>query len=242
MIFPLLIALVATLAGAIASLAGFGVGSLLTPTLGFRYGIKLAVAAVSIPHLFATALRFWTLRRDVDRRVFLSFGAMSAVGGLTGALLHTVFSSPMLGRVLGVLLVFVGLMELTGLGRRLRFGGAVGWVAGALSGLLGGLVGNQGGIRSAALLGFALPSRTFVATATAIALVIDAARMPVYFITQWRALAAIWPAITIAVLGALLGTIVGRRALEHLPQLWFRRTVAVVLLALGVALLLGVGS
>lgn len=45
-------------AGAIASVTGFGIGSLLTPTLGLQVGAKIAVAAVSIPHLVGTALRF----------------------------------------------------------------------------------------------------------------------------------------------------------------------------------------
>jgi hypothetical protein len=40
--------------------------------------MKLAVAAVSIPHLLGTALRFFMLRGAVDRRVLLGFRAMSA--------------------------------------------------------------------------------------------------------------------------------------------------------------------
>ena len=50
--------------------------------------------------------------------------------------------------------------------------------------MLGGLVGNQGGLRSAALLGFRLDRDTFVATATAIGLFVDGARMPIYFFTH----------------------------------------------------------
>ena len=46
-------------AGAIAAVAGFGIGSLMTPLLAFVVGMKLAVAIVSIPHLVGTALRFW---------------------------------------------------------------------------------------------------------------------------------------------------------------------------------------
>jgi hypothetical protein len=57
---------------------------------------------------------------------------------------------------------------------------AAGAVAGAVSGAFGGLVGNQGGIRSAALMGFEIDKQGFVATATAIALVVDIFRMPVY--------------------------------------------------------------
>jgi len=45
--------LVATAAGAIAAVTGFGIGSLLTPLLALHVGTKIAVAAVSIPHLIA---------------------------------------------------------------------------------------------------------------------------------------------------------------------------------------------
>ncbi|HJT17755.1 MAG TPA: TSUP family transporter, partial [Thermoanaerobaculia bacterium] len=81
-------AIVAFIAGAIASVAGFGIGSILTPLLGWSVGVKLAVAAVSIAHVTGTAVRFWTLRHRVDRRVLQTFGVMSAGGGLLGALLH----------------------------------------------------------------------------------------------------------------------------------------------------------
>jgi uncharacterized membrane protein YfcA len=74
------IAVVAALAGGIASIAGFEIGSLLTPLVASRYGMKTAVGAVAIPHLIATVWRFWRLRSDVDRRVFLGFGLMNAAG------------------------------------------------------------------------------------------------------------------------------------------------------------------
>src|SRR5688572_26808760 len=102
----LLVIVVAVIAGAIASIAGFGIGSLLTPLVGLQLDIKVAVAVVSIPHLVGTALRYWMLHRHVDRRVLWGFGLTSAVGGLVGALLGTFMSSPILTAVLGVLLVF----------------------------------------------------------------------------------------------------------------------------------------
>src|ERR671937_665670 len=93
MVFDLAIAAAAFVAGAIASIAGFGIGSILTPLLTIRIGAKLAVAAVSIPHVIGTAIRFWLLRGHVDRRIFVWFGLTSADGGLTGALLHAYASS-----------------------------------------------------------------------------------------------------------------------------------------------------
>src|SRR5512132_396744 len=186
MTFQVILFIAAALAGAIATVTGFGIGSVLTPLLAVRVGTQLAVAAISIPHFLATALRFWRLRAHVDRRVLLSFGIPSAAGGLTGALLHSVAGNRVLAIAFGAILIFVGVSELSGLARRMKFGGVVAWIAGALSGFLGGLVGNQGGIRSAALLGFDVDKRAFVATATAIGIVVDTARMPVYVATEAR--------------------------------------------------------
>src|ERR1700758_1112631 len=92
-------AVVALAAGAVASIAGFGIGSILTPLLATWLGTKLAVAVVSVPHFLGTALRFWLIREHVDRRILLSFGITSAIGGLIGALLHIWLRSAVLGYV-----------------------------------------------------------------------------------------------------------------------------------------------
>ncbi len=239
--FTVLVAVVAVVAGGVASVVGFGIGSLLTPLLSLRVGTQLAVAAIAIPHFLATALRFWRLRAHVDRRVLLGFGVASAAGGLAGALLHAAAGSRALALVFGVLLLFVGTSELTGLSRRLRFSGWVAWVAGGVSGLFGGLVGNQGGIRSAALLGFDVPKEAFVATATAIGLIVDLARMPVYFATQARGILGIWPLVLTAIAGTIAGTLLGVRVLRWIPERVFRRIVAVILLGLGAYMVLAGG-
>jgi uncharacterized protein len=232
----------AVVAGGVASVAGFGIGSILTPLLAWQQGTKLAVAAVSILHFVGTALRLWRLRTHIDRRVLLSFGLASAAGGLLGAVLHVYLESPLLAVALGVLLVFAGVTGLTGLSERLRLRGPWAWAAGAASGAFGGLVGNQGGIRSAALLGFDLPKESFVATATAIALVVDAVRLPVYFITQAGQLLESWLVIAVATAGVVVGTLAGERVLRRVPETIFRRVVAALILALGIVMFFEAGK
>ncbi|MGH7530434.1 MAG: sulfite exporter TauE/SafE family protein [Gemmatimonadales bacterium] len=234
MLFGILLTIIAVLAGGIAAVTGFGVGSLLTPALALETGTKLAVAAIAIPHFFGTAQRFWMLRRHVDRSVLLGFGITSALGGLAGALVHTRVSSRALAVVFGALLIVAGASELTGWMRRVQWGRGAAWVAGALSGALGGLVGNQGGIRSAAMLGFHVPQESFVATATAIALFVDGARLPVYLATQWREIVAVWPFVLTATMGVMAGTAIGTPLLSRLAPHVFRRILAVLLILLGV--------
>lgn len=233
MSFEIILAAASVVAGGLASVTGFGIGSVLTPALATQTGTKVAVAAIAIPHFVGTLQRFWMLRRHVDRHVLRGFGIASAVGGLAGALAHVWLSSRALTVVFAVLVAGAGVGQLSGWMERVRWGRTAAWVAGTLSGGLGGLVGNQGGIRTAALLGFDVPKEAFVATATAIGLFVDGARMPVYFATEWGDIARIWPWVVLATAGVALGTALGRRVLGHLPAKVFRSLVAVLLIALG---------
>jgi len=237
MLFEMLVIVAAALAGAIASISGFGIGSILTPLLATQMNTKVAVAAVSVPHLVGTTLRYWRLRKHVDRTLLFSFGITSAVGGLLGALLQNYTSGSALAYVLGGLLVFAGAAGIIGMVDRMRFRGRMAQAAGLASGVLGGLVGNQGGIRSAAMLGSSASKQSFVATATAVALAVDSARMPVYFATQRRELLQVLNLIGLATLGVVLGTVSGTRILSWIPENYFRRTVALIILALGIFVL-----
>ena len=232
--FAAFLALVGLVAAGIAAVTGFGIGSLLTPVLALQTGTKLAVAAIAVPHFIGTAQRFWLLRQYVDRRVLLGFGIASAAGGLVGALVHVWVSSRALSVVFGIVVALAGVSELTGWMRRIHWGRRTAWVAGAVSGALGGMVGNQGGIRTAALLGFDVPKEAFVATATAIGLFVDLARMPVYLATEWRTMLEAWPLIVTAAAAVVVGTALGTRVLGHLPQQAFRRVIGVLLIVLGI--------
>ena len=243
MAFSILAFLLAVIAGGVAAVSGFGVGSLLTPLLSLHYGAKLAVAIVSVPHLIATAARFFGLRQHLNRTVFLNFGVLSAAGGLAGALLNAKANSPALAIVFGCLLLFAGISGLAGFTERVHFGRRVAWVAGALSGFFGGLVGNQGGIRSAALLGFGIPKEALVATATAVALIVDGARMPVYLAVESKGIFGAWGLLLIMIVGVLLGTFWGVRLLRKIPEQTFRRLLNLLLIALGIYMVAhGVGA
>lgn len=228
---------VAVLSGATAAVTGFGIGSLLTPFLATRYDAATAIAAVALPHALATALRAWRLRLHVDVGVLRRFGLWSAAGGLAGAILYTRAGSPLLTAALAVLLILTGVAGITRWTERIRPKGPLVLLLGAASGFFGGLAGNQGGIRSAALLSFALPPLAFVATATATGLLVDAVRMPLYLWTAGAALAPLALPIALASVGVLIGTVLGEHILFGLERDRFRFLVSVAVGALGVWLL-----
>jgi uncharacterized protein len=231
--FVSLIALMSFVAGATASIVGFGIGSLLTPVMAARFGTDLAIAAIALPHLSGGLLRGWRLRHSLDRQVLIRFGILSATGGLIGALVFAHLAPAALDRVLGALLVLTATAGTTGWSERWRPGGPLVLVLGALSGFFGGVVGNQGGLRAAALSAFGLKPIVFVATSTVIGVMIDLVRTPVYLYRASGELVRIWPLVALAVVGVLAGTLVGERLLLGLSRKRFRQIVSIAVGLLG---------
>jgi uncharacterized membrane protein YfcA len=236
--FALAVGLVAAAAGAVASVVGFGIGSLLTPLLAARYGTDVAVAAVVLPHLAGGLLRGWRLRADADRSVLRRFGLLSAAGGLLGALLFQSLGSERLSRILGGLLVLTASAGLTGWSARWQPRGALAWLLGALSGFFGGIVGNQGGLRAAGLSPFEMTPVRFVATSTLIGVVVDLVRAPVYAVRQGADVVCLWTLVVVAVAGVLAGTLLGERILFGMSRERFRIVVSAAVGLLGLWFLL----
>lgn len=234
MLHDILLFVLGICTGGTAAIVGFGIGSFLTPVLAMSMGFGVAVAAVGIAHFFGSLLRFWLLRREVNRKVLFSFGILSAAGGLTGALLQGWATSSALAVVFGGLMVLAGLSTIFGWSEKLRIKGSLRWVTGALSGFFGGLVGNQGGLRAAGLVGFKLTKTQFVATATAVALAVDIFRVPVYVTTRGTELKHLIPTIATMSAGVVIGTLLGAPLLRRLPERYFRAALSGVLIVVGV--------
>ena len=235
--FLLAVFTVGVFSGATASVVGFGIGSMLTPLLAVQLGTSVAVAAVTIPHALATALRCWRLRASVDRQVLRTFGLLSAAGALAGAVVYTRIGPSTLTKVLGSLLVLTAIAQLTGWTRQWTPHGALVGIFGAVSGFFGGIAGNQGGLRAAALMAFGLTPPAFVATATAAGLLVDAARTPVYLWAAGADLLPLWAPIGVASAGVLLGTLLGERVLLGVPPRRFGQIVGGAIGVLGVWLI-----
>lgn len=239
MLFDVLLFILGILTGGIAAIVGFGVGSFLTPILALKTGFGVAVAAVGMAHFFGSAVRFWLFKHDINRKVLISFGILSAVGGLLGALLQGRAASGALVVVFGGLMVLTGVSGLIGWAEKINVRGPLAGVFGIVSGFFGGLVGNQGGLRAAGLMGFKLSKTQFVATMTAVALAVDTFRIPVYISVHSSELGRLIPEITIMSAGVVVGTFIGAPLLRRLPDKYFARALSIIVIAVGVLVAIG---
>jgi hypothetical protein len=237
--FIIVVVLVSFIAGATASIVGFGIGSLLTPIIAIHFGADVAVATVALPHLAGGVLRGWNLRHSINRSIVVRFGLLSAAVGLLGALMFARLAPEALTRILGVLLLMTASAGITGWSEHWTPRGPLVWVLGALSGFCGGIVGNQGGLRAAALSAFGLTPAVFVATSTLIGVLIDIVRTPVYLCRASEGLAGLWSLVVLAIVGVLAGTLVGGRVLMGLSRQRFRVMVSIAIGLLGLWFVFG---
>lgn len=215
-------------------MVGFGIGSLLTPLVAVTLGMELAIAVVALPHSVATTLRAVRLWRAIDWPVLVRFGLLSAAGGLAGAMLYASLGDRSLTLVLGGLLLLTAVAGLTGHADRWHPRGAMVWLLGLASGGFGGVAGNQGGLRAAALGTFGLAPVAFVATSTAIGVLVDIARTPVYLVRAGEALLGLKLEIGVLIAGVVMGTLLGERLLLGLSAARFRQVLAGAIGLLGV--------
>ena len=220
-------------------LTGFGLGTILTPVFALVFDIKVAVLLVAIVHFLNNLFKFSLFRRHVNSAILKRFGIVSIAGAFLGAMLQTYLYTSSLKVFLGLVLIFLGVAELNIKGMSFKFPRKVDILGGLFSGLLGGLIGNQGAIRSAYLLNYGISKEEFIATATVIALVIDATRIPIYLTNQFHVFENIPLKMVIVIGVAFLGTLLGKKLLKRFSLSMFKKIVALFVVVMGLLFVIG---
>jgi len=222
----------------IGTMAGFGAATILTPVAVLFMDVKLAIALVAIFHFFGNASRLGFFGRHIRWAIWAQFGLAGILCSLLGARAAVALSSAWVTLCVGMFLVTYVVSELWATGRwRLPASPQVLAVGGALSGFVAGLIGTGGAIRSACLLALGLPKEVYLGTSAAIALVVDATRVPVYLLGGVVPAAA-GPVAGGLVLAAFAGAWLGQRLARQLSSVAFRRIVLALLTLAGMKLLL----
>jgi uncharacterized membrane protein YfcA len=106
---------------------------------------------------------------------------------------------------------------------------------GIVSGFIAGLIGTGGAVRSACLLAWRLPTEAYLGTSAAIALIVDATRVPVY-LAGGLLRPGLVPVLAALVAVAFAGAWTGQRIVRRLPAETVRSLVLVLLALMGLKL------
>jgi len=251
-----LISAVALLASGLTFFSGFGLGTLLLPAFALFVPVDQAVALTAVVHFLNSIYKVVLVGRFIDTKTVLRFGLPAILAAIAGAwvlglltAIHPLFEYDALGRhfvvtpvklAIGLLLIAFALLELIPATSSLSF--APRWlpVGGLLSGFFGGLSGMQGALRSAFLIRAGLSKEAFVATAAAIACLVDLSRMSIYA-TRLSAVADSLnlPLLLAAIIAALTGATLGRLFLHKVKLVAVQQIVAVMMLVIAGCLVSG---
>lgn len=230
LLFVLIIAFVAAM---IATNTGFGSATILTPFVAMIIDMKAAIVLVAFFHFANNLSKFALMRKSINLRLVLVYGLPSVVSALVGAWIFGSVDVRLVAIVFSIFLVTFSLYSFFRPRFRLPERDSILVIGGLLSGLTSGLIGVGGAIRSMFLISTFLKKEAYVATAAAIAIMVDLSRISMYLYqgalcrshTSW-----IIPLVVVA----FLGVFTGRRLLRRLREETVRKGVLAALLLVGI--------
>ncbi len=232
------IALLTMLASIIGTLAGFGISTIMVPVLLLVLPLPQTLLLVGIIHWFNDIWKMLLFRAGIRWRLLLAFGIPGIFASFIGSSLSLRIPWEILSRALGMFLIAYVLFIINNqafkLGQRLSVAAS----SGALTGFFAGIFGIGGEINAVALSAFNLEKAVYIATAGAIAFMIDSTRIATYIEGGIRLDPAILSGLLIFIPASLVGAMIGKKGVEKIPQERFRNVVAVFIFLFGLKLML----
>ena len=223
-----------TLATSVVTLfTGFGVGTIMMPIMALFFDVKVAIFLAAIVHIFNNISKLALYRSEINWNIIQRFGTVSIIGAFIGSYAQIYLDSLWLKVGVGLFLMTYAFLSLLPNKIKFELPSSVDFMGGFLSGLIGGLIGNQGAIRSLYLLNYGLKKEELIVSSALIAVIIDATRIPVYAYTNFRYLQENILLLSLIVLSAILGTVIGSRLLPNVSHDLFKKIILIAVMILG---------
>ncbi|HEV2403966.1 MAG TPA: sulfite exporter TauE/SafE family protein [Ktedonobacterales bacterium] len=232
----IILALVALLASTLAGVTGFGGAAVLLPALVAIFGIREAVPILTVAQLIGNASRVWFNRREVNWRVVAWFALGALPLALLGGYLFAKAPLAPLTRLLGVFLLLVVVW------RHARPKPASFPVAsfagiGAGASFLSAVLGSVGPIMAPFFLGYGLVKSAYIGTEALSTVVMRIATLFAYHQTAVLTAFDVWIGLLLGPV-MILGSFLGKRIVDRLPEKVFVAIIEGVLVVAGLLFLI----
>ena len=223
---------VALVASTLAAVAGFGGVAIMLPVLVWAVGVRDAVPLLTVAQLMSNLSRVWFNRGELSLPVVKWFALGAVPAAVVGGIIFATAPAAALIRVLGVfLLVVVGYRHTTwGRGTRIGLRGFA--PLGATSGIISATLGVVGPFMAPFFLAYGLVKGAYIGTEALATVVMHVVKHGVY--SKYALLSVNILLVGLAI-GAVmfLGSYIGKRILNRLPENVFPYIIEVVLIVAG---------
>ena len=229
------IAVIATalVASILAAVAGFGGAVIMLPVLVWAVGIQDAIPILTIAQLIGNLSRVIFNKRELKWPVIWRFALGAVPTAVIGGIIFATAPTTALVRLLGVFLILMVVYRHTRLGKstRLTLRGFV--PLGAASGILSAVLGTVGPFAAPFFLSYGLIKGAYIGTEAMTAVVIHVTKLGVY---GSYALIGVRTLLIGIAIGAvmILGTYLGKRLLNKVPEHIFPYIIEGTMLVAGV--------
>jgi hypothetical protein len=233
-----LLTVAALAASTLAAVAGFGGAAILLPVLVALFGPRDAIPILTIAQLVGNGSRVVINRDAVDRRIVGWFALGGIPAALIGGFLFAAAPLDALTRLIGAfLLASVAWRHI-----RPRPSGALGprtfTVIGAFFAFASALVGSIGPLMAPFFLAAGLVKSAYIGTEAAATVVMHVAKLVAYGTAALLTAATVGIGLVMAP-AMIVGSLIGKRIVDRLPERVFVAIIEVVLVVAGLVFLIG---
>jgi hypothetical protein len=233
-----LLTVAALAASTLAAVAGFGGAAILLPVLVALFGPRDAIPILTIAQLVGNGSRVVINRDAVDRRIVGWFALGGIPAALIGGFLFAAAPLDALTRLIGAfLLASVAWRHI-----RPRPSGALGprtfTVIGAFFAFASALVGSIGPLMAPFFLAAGLVKSAYIGTEAAATVVMHVAKLVAYGTAALLTAATVGIGLVMAP-AMIVGSLIGKRIVDRLPERVFVAIIEVVLVVTGLVFLIG---
>lgn len=227
-----LLAVGGLVAATFASVTGFGGAALLLPLTVSVFGVQDAIPIVTVAQLVGNASRVWFNRQDVSIPVTMQFALSCVPAAVLGGILFASVSSPLLLRLLGVLLIVMVVarhVPRTTPWRMPLWGFTP---LGAVSGFLSALLGSVGPLVAPFFLAFGLVKGAYIGTEALAAVIMHVTKTATYGGMSLLTHHNVGMGLALAPV-MIVGSYCGKRIVDRIPAKVFVFLVEGAMLAAG---------
>ena len=226
----LFLSLIAEIVGTVG---GFGSSVFFVPIAGFYLDFHSVLGLTALLHIGSNLSKLALFRRGLDRKLIVNIGVPSVIFVIIGGVLSKYLETRYLKAALAIFLIAFSLFFILKDKFAVMPNKQNAILGGTFSGFSAGLLGTGGAIRGLTMASFNLEKNVFVATSAFIDLMIDATRGVVYYKNGYmKSEEIVYVPFLLGI--ALLGSFIGKKILDRIPQRYFRKLSLILVLIIGI--------